>query len=104
MTGVGRSGVVAASGVARLMKPPQQSTAALTLLLLHAKSSVQRPPTQKPTHPTLPFEPGCARTKSAAALKSRTSCASGRPNILGSTSPMLLGSLSGRSEEHTSEL
>src|SRR5260370_27169449 len=99
MTGVGGSGVVTASGVAGLMKPPQQSTAALTLSLLHANRRVQRPPTQKPTHPTLPLEPGCARTKSAAALKSRASCASGRPNILGSTSPILLGSLSGPTRE-----
>ena len=51
---LGRAALVSASGVARWMKPPQQSTAASTLLLLQAKSSVWRPPEQKPIAPTLP--------------------------------------------------
>ncbi len=56
----GRAAVVSASGVARWMKPPQQSTAALTLPLLQAKRSVWRPPEQKPIAPILPVAPGIA--------------------------------------------
>ena len=70
-TGVGRDGVVSASGVARWMKPPQQSTAALTLLLEHAKSSVCRPPEQKPIAPTLPVAPGRPLRKSAGGAGDR---------------------------------
>ena len=56
-----RAAVVSASGVARLIKPPQQSIAASTLLLLHANKSVCRPPEQKPIAPILPVAPGSAR-------------------------------------------
>ena len=59
--GVGRDGVVSASGVARWINPPQQSTAASTLLLLHANSRVWRPPEQKPMTPILPVAPGSPR-------------------------------------------
>ena len=82
---LGRAALVSASGVARWMKPPQQSTAASTLLLLQAKSSVWRPPEQKPIAPTLPVAPGRDRRQAAAASRSCTASLSGRPNITGNT-------------------
>src|SRR5947208_6961041 len=60
ITGVGRDGVVSASGAALVMNPPQQSTAASTLSLEQANSSVWRPPEQKPMQPTLPLAPSRA--------------------------------------------
>ena len=73
------------------MKPPQQSIAASTFLLLQAKSSVCRPPEQKPIAPTLPVAPGSERRWSAAASRSCTASLSGRPNMTGNTVLMSSG-------------
>src|SRR5262249_54969119 len=90
--GVGRAEVVSASGVARWINPPQQSTAASTILLLQANNRVWRPPEQKPMAPILAEAPGNARRCAAAASRSCTASASDLPNITGKTVLMSLGS------------
>src|SRR3954468_22907041 len=88
----GRLSVVSSSGVALSMKPPQQGTAASTATDEQANSSVWRPPEQKPMQPTLPLAPSNPRRYAAAASRSATAWASGTPNILDITEPMLVGS------------